>query len=309
MNCVFAGGVLWQLVVSMGHERNGKEVMPVFVRRSFLDSVEGGAVEGGQHKNATRISILFALFIFLVSPPVMGASVTFTGSGSSTVSLSNFHWGYTVDVPVIGGVTVGQWSSLSATLNPGLATQSFTVGDGKYKEIEFFTLQSAGAGWGTYDIYASLGFDNQSISTGVAGDGSWGAVNWHIPYFWDPWNGTYFFDGGITGGKLDWDSNSIDYFLPESWVLDFDTGSILGVPTDYFDLVDLSDNYQLIDNNMIGVFFEDGLDMGVSDTLTVHAYIVNFGEREPSPVAEPGTIALLSLGLLGLGVTARRRLH
>ncbi|RKX26680.1 MAG: hypothetical protein DRP47_07780, partial [Candidatus Zixiibacteriota bacterium] len=185
-------------------------------------------------------------------------------------------------------------------------TQSFTIDEGEYEEIELFTLKSNGAGWGSYDIYANLAFDNQSISTGVDGEGSWGGVNWNIPYYWDPWNGTSYFSGGITGGKLDWDSNSIDYFLPEWMVLDYSTNTFLA---DLFNPFDLNDNYQLIDNNMIGIFFEDGLDMGLSDTLTVHAYIVNFGEidEEVAPVPEPATFILLGSGLAGLAFYRRKR--
>ena len=253
-----------------------------------------------------RTSTLSVIFFFLLTSVVAALPVTFSGSSSSSVNLSNFEWGVTLDVPVIGDVTVGQWSSLSAALNPALETQSFTIEEGEYKEIEFFTLTSDGAGWGSYDIHANLAFDNQSISTGVAGEGTWGGVTWNIPYFWDPWNGTSYFSGGITGGDVDWDSNTIDYWLPESWILDYSTNTFLA---DLFNPFDLSDNYQLIDNNMIGIFFENGLDMSFSDTLTVHAYILNFGEidEEPAPIPEPSTILLLGSGLLGLFWYGRKR--
>ncbi|MEE4254982.1 MAG: PEP-CTERM sorting domain-containing protein [Desulfuromusa sp.] len=254
----------------------------------------------------TRILILSIYCVFLLASVVTATPVTFSGSGSSSVSLSNFTWGTTLDVPIIGDVTVGQWSSLSATLNPALATQSFTIDEGEYKEIEFFTLKSDGVGYGTYDIYANLAFDNQSITTGVNGEGSWGAVNWNIPYWYNVITGeTSYFSGGITGGNLDWDSNSIDYLLPESWVLNYYTNTFL---TGLWNPFDLSDNYQLIDNNMIGIFFESGLDMGLSDTLTVHAYILNFGEipPEPAPVPEPGTLLLFGSGLVGLALYRHR---
>lgn len=251
----------------------------------------------------TRIILLSAFPLLFATSVVMAAPVTFSGSGSSSVALSSFTWGTTLDVPIIGDVTVGQWSSLSATLNPALESQSFTINEGEYKEIEFFTLRYDGVGYGTYNIDATLAFDNQSITTAVAGEGSWGSINWNIPYFYNPFTGqTSYFSGGINGGKLDWDSNSIDFLLPETWVLDYYTNEFL---TDLWDPFDLGDNYQLIDNNMIGIFFEDGLDFGFSDTLTVHAYILNFGELppNPSPVPEPSNILLLWSGLLALGVS------
>ena len=256
-----------------------------------------------------KIQLLFVAVScsLLIVSTSFSSPVTFSGSGSSSVNLSNFQYGVTLDVPIIGDVRVGQWSSLSAMINPALATQSFTIDEGEYKEIEFFTLKSDGVGWGSYDIYANLAFDNQSISAGVAGEGTWGAVNWHIPYWYNIITGnTSYFSGGITGGELEWDSNSIDYFLPEWMVLDYTTNNFL---SGYFDPFDLSDNYQLIDNNMIGLFFEDGLDMGLSDTLTVHAYIVNFGEidEEIAPVPEPSTIFLLGGGLAGLAFYRRKR--
>ncbi|MCG6201888.1 PEP-CTERM sorting domain-containing protein [Psychromonas antarctica] len=258
-------------------------------------------------KNIKLLFVAVSCSLLVVSTS-FSSPITFSGSASS-VSLSNFDWGVTLDVPVIGDVTVGQWSSLSAALNPSLPTQSFTIDEGEYKEIEFFTLKSDGAGWGSYDIYANLAFDNQSISAGVTGEGTWGGVTWNIPYWYNILTGnTSYFSGGITGGKLEWDSNSIDYFLPEWMVLDYYTNTFL---TDIYNPFDLSEKYQLIDNNMIGMFFEDGLDMDISDTLTVHAYIVNFGEIDeeitPTPVPEPPTIIIIGSLFAGLAFYRRKR--
>lgn len=82
--------------------------------------------------------------------------------------------------------------------------------------------------------------------------------------------------GLISGGKLFWDPST------------------------------LPDTFLLSDGNLLSIDFEDGCTFGCGNSVTVHAFVTNNGGGT-TPVPEPGTIGLLGVGLLGVGISARRR--
>jgi hypothetical protein len=90
--------------------------------------------------------------------------------------------------------------------------------------------------------------------------------------------GTFF--GMISGGKLTWDANT------------------------------LPDVVTLADGNVVSIDFEDGIEIGLGDTATVHAYISNHGGGAGgAPVPEPATMFLLGSGMLGLVAVGRKRFN
>lgn len=67
---------------------------------------------------------------------------------------------------------------------------------------------------------------------------------------------------------------------------------------------DMPKNYTLADGNVISIDFQDGWDIGLGDTVMVHAYVTNNGGGTAVP--EPTTMLLFGLGLLGLAGLRRK---
>lgn len=89
--------------------------------------------------------------------------------------------------------------------------------------------------------------------------------------------GTFF--GIVSGGVLTWNPNT------------------------------LPDVITLADGNIVSIDFEDGIEIGLGSTATVHAYISNHGGASGAPVPEPATMFLMGSGMLCLVAGGSKRFN
>lgn len=109
-----------------------------------------------------------------------------------------------------------KWGEIEAELASDLDGQIFTLGDGKSKTVDFFTLTVSGLSWKEdYNITATLAFDAPDIDSSGSGGGKFS---------------TFF--GIISAGTLSWDPNTLpDYFNIDrnDVMVDFESGCAIGL--------------------------------------------------------------------------------
>ncbi len=220
-----------------------------------------------------NLIIVIAMALFLGwGQAAMATLLNIAGDrNGSNVEISNFDAGLSVifDRSFWG---MGENSSISASLVGNIDDQKRDLAVGASWEVDFFTLQLTGSGVGSFDINATLAFDEPDIiGPDFTGNGDWGTKTT--------------LQGAYSAGALWWED--------PVQALTLSDGNILQIALEQ------------------GFVIGKGNDYTLSATITnlgSVASVASFGggNDQPAPVPEPATLLLFGTGIVGLASLRRR---